>query len=468
MMNVLDYFKPSLETTAIELSDSQIAKQGPSQVFEQIIDHSSVFWLDSAQLHSPSEHWTFLGVAPFKQLTIEPIKFRDFFGWRRLLRTLAVQPLRATENGPPFPGGWVGYLSYDCGNNKTPSAGIPLIRLNFFDFVLAYEHAKQKWWACCVSKYNSEVTSDAISNRISSLLRQFAPVPAPSDAPAPRCAVSNMTRENYCDVVKRALEHIRAGDIYQINLAQRFSTPWKENPASLYSRLRQKSPAAYGVFLGSKLVDGRHAICSVSPELFLKVRGREVLTRPIKGTRPLGSTPAEIEAARRDLATCAKEIAELNMIVDVERNDLGRVCEYGSVRVQSPGQIQDLPTLLHRVATVSGTLKGNCSAAKLLKATFPGGSITGAPKLKAIEIISELEPEPRGPYCGAIGWLGVNGDLELNIAIRTALVDTAEGVAHFHAGSGIVADSDPEKEYEETLHKARAFFAATNATFSLR
>jgi para-aminobenzoate synthetase component 1 len=273
-----------------------------------------------------------------------------------------------------------------------------------------------------------------------------------------------MTKEEYCRAVARALDYIRAGDIYQVNLAQRFSVPWQESAASLYLRLRKASPAAYGVFLGSNLVDGRHSICSVSPELFLKRRGREVVTCPIKGTRPRGSTPAETSAAGRDLSTSAKERAELNMIVDVERNDLGRVCEFGSVHVNSPGEIQELPTLLHRVATVSGTLRKGCSTASLIKATFPGGSITGAPKIRAMEIIRELETAPRGPYCGAIGWLGLNGDMELNIAIRTALVDEQSHSAHFHAGSGIVADSDPEREYEETLHKARAFFTATSAT----
>lgn len=273
-----------------------------------------------------------------------------------------------------------------------------------------------------------------------------------------------MTEAAYKHAVAQALEYIRAGDIYQLNLAQRFTVPWNDGAASLYCRLRQASPAAYGAFLGSKLVNDRHSICSVSPELFLKVRGREVVTCPIKGTRPRGETPAQTVAAARELGSCAKERAELNMIVDVERNDLGRVCEYGSVRVRSSGEIQELPTLLHRVATVSGTLRKHCGPATLLKAVFPGGSITGAPKIRAMEIIRELEAAPRGPYCGAVGWLGINGDMELNIAIRTALVDSKSGVAHFHAGSGIVADSNPEREYEETLHKARAFFSATSAT----
>ncbi len=159
-----------------------------------------------------------------------------------------------------------------------------------------------------------------------------------------------------------------------------------------------------------------------------------------------------------------KERAELNMIVDLERNDLGRVCEYGSVRVISPGRVQQLPTLFHRVATVSGRVRPGSTIGDILRATFPGGSITGAPKHRAMQIIRELEPGPRGPYCGAIGWIGFDGAMELNIAIRTAVCDGRQRQAHYHAGSGIVSDSDPEAEYQETLHKAAAFFRATNAT----
>lgn len=223
-------------------------------------------------------------------------------------------------------------------------------------------------------------------------------------------------------------------------------------------RLRAESPAAFGAYLGPDLFDRQHALCCISPESFLRVRGGEVTTRPIKGTRPRG-----VENAARDLASSEKERAELNMIVDVERNDLGRVCEYGSVRVDTPGEIETLPTLLHRTASVSGRLRRGTTFGELMEATFPGGSITGAPKLRAIEIINELETFERGPYCGAIGWLGRDGNLDLNVAIRTALCDPEQRLAHYFAGAGIVADSNPEREFEETLLKAAPFLKAVNA-----
>ena len=236
--------------------------------------------------------------------------------------------------------------------------------------------------------------------------------------------------------------------------------PWRKSPAELYLRMRNQSPPAYGAFLGTGLSAGKSAICCISPELFLRVRQGEVLTRPIKGTRPRGVTPFDNDAARRELDTSEKERAELNMIVDLERNDLGRVCSYGSVRVASSGEIEELPTLLHRTAAVTGRLRPGTTVGELLAATFPGGSVTGAPKIRAMQIIAELETVPRGPYCGAIGWIGTDGNLDLNIAIRTAVCDTANGTARYFAGSGIVADSDPEKECDETLLKAAPFFRA--------
>jgi para-aminobenzoate synthetase component I len=285
--------------------------------------------------------------------------------------------------------------------------------------------------------------------------------------PRPRIANSNQTREEYFAKVKRALQYISAGDIYQVNLAQKFTTQWTESAADLYLKMREQNPAQFGAFLGPDIAGKGKSICSISPELFISVRGDEIITRPIKGTRPRGNTQSQDLAARRELESCAKERAELNMIVDLERNDLGRVCHYGSVEVLSDGEIETLPTVFHRVATIRGRLKPGVGPASLCKAMFPGGSVTGAPKIRAMQIIKELEPEPRGPYCGAIGWLGYDGNMEFSIAIRTAIHDAVRGEASYHAGSGIVADSDPEKEYQETLHKAAAFFRATNSTFEI-
>ncbi len=265
-----------------------------------------------------------------------------------------------------------------------------------------------------------------------------------------------MPCEEFCRQVERALEYISAGDIYQVNLAHRFSTAWPEgaDPFAFYLRLREASPAPHAAYLS---LDGR-TVMSSSPESFLKMSGSGIRTRPIKGTRPRFSDPVADERSLRELITSPKERAELVMITDLLRNDLGMVCEYGSVQVTGLLQPETYGQVHHLVSTVQGTLRPDISHAAALAACFPGGSITGAPKKRAREIIRELEPCARGLYTGAIGFLGANGESHFSIAIRTVTVE--EGVASFHAGAGIVADSVPELEWEETLHKAAGILAA--------
>jgi para-aminobenzoate synthetase component 1 len=264
---------------------------------------------------------------------------------------------------------------------------------------------------------------------------------------------SSFSRAAYLAAVGRAIDYIRAGDIFQVNLSQRFTAPMTLPPRAVYDRLTRAAPAAYGALLHF----GDHALICNSPELFLRVAPqpdgtRTATTRPIKGTRP--RAPG-MDAALRD---SAKDQAELNMIVDLERNDLGRVCEIGTVCVTQPRTIEAHPTVYHGVATVEGTLRSDVTLVDLLRATFPGGSITGAPKIRAMQIIEELEPTRRGPYCGAIGYVSADGSMEFNIAIRSMIVKA--GQVHIPVGGGIVADSDPADEYDETLVKARAMFAA--------
>jgi para-aminobenzoate synthetase component 1 len=256
-----------------------------------------------------------------------------------------------------------------------------------------------------------------------------------------------MTREQYTGAVSRALEYIAAGDIYQVNLAQRFTHPFEGSPFALFAALREVSPSFYGAYLNCE----DHQVISSSPELFLRQRGRWIETRPIKGTRARGRNAREDEALKQELIASAKEAAELTMVVDLERNDLGRVCEYGSVEVTDHRYIEELPTLFHTISTVRGRLRAGTSTVDVLQATFPGGSISGCPKIRAIEIIDELEPVRRHVYTGAIGYIGAD-DLRLSVAIRTMTV--AGGQLHYHVGSGIVADSNPDFEYEETLQKA--------------
>jgi len=265
---------------------------------------------------------------------------------------------------------------------------------------------------------------------------------------------TDFTRAGYCAVVDRAREYIAAGDIFQVNLSQRFCLPAGPDPWTVYRRLREINPAPMAAFLNF----GDLAVVSASPERFLKVTGRLVETRPIKGTRPRGGDPAENRRWRNELWNSAKDRAELVMIVDLERNDLGRVCRVGSVNVPELFRIEEYATVFHLVSTVTGELDRDKGVVDLLAATFPGGSITGAPKVRAMEIIEELEPVRRGIYCGSIGYLGFDGDADLNIVIRT-LVFTG-GKIYFQVGGGITIDSDPDAEYLETLDKALALVRA--------
>jgi len=323
---------------------------------------------------------------------------------------------------------WVGYLSYDLGRmfEKLPARTADDLHMPLFAFTL---HEGPADVATTIERPVSAPRADATLS-------------------------SNFSRDAYLRAVERAIEYIAAGDIFQVNLSQRFTAKLEEPPARVYERLRAQSPALYGAYL--EYAD--FALLCNSPELFLRVEpdgasgARKVTTRPIKGTRAAGVGMA------RQLRESEKDQAELNMIIDLERNDLGRVCEIGSVRVTQPREIEQHPTVLHTAATVEGVLRRDVTFVDLLRATFPGGSITGAPKIRAMEIIEELEPYRRGPYCGAIGYVGGDGTIELNVAIRTMIV--RGGQVHVPVGGGIVADSDPAAEYEETLVKARAMFQA--------
>ena len=265
-----------------------------------------------------------------------------------------------------------------------------------------------------------------------------------------------MSRDQFVEKVRLAQRWIAAGDIYQVNLSQKFKAacPDDADLFGLYERLRECSPAPMSAWLR---LGGREVLCS-SPETFVKISGSMLETRPIKGTRPRFDDPSEDLRSAYELQTSAKEISELVMITDLLRNDLGKVCEFGSVRVDEMLQLEKLEQVFHLVSTVRGQLRSGLDAIDVLRACFPGGSITGAPKKRAMEIIGMLEPVSRGLYCGSIACLGFNGECRMNIVIRSLIRENHS--IHYHVGAGIVADSDPEKEYEETLHKARGLQAA--------
>jgi anthranilate/para-aminobenzoate synthase component I len=286
---------------------------------------------------------------------------------------------------------------------------------------------------------------------------------------------SNFKKPDFIAAVERAQRYIRSGDIYQVNLSQRLTANLVGVQASacspgtlkrelqrpgweLFQKLSAVSPAPFSAFLDC----GDHQIASSSPEQFLRMSGSHIVTRPIKGTRPRDADPTRDAQLAYELQTSQKELAELVMITDLLRNDLGRVCEYGSVQTPEIARLEKFAQVQHLVSTVEGRLRSDVTHFAALASTFPGGSITGAPKFRAMEIIDELEPVSRGPYCGAIGYLGFNRESQLNIVIRTAVCK--DGLAHFNVGAGIVADSNPEAEYEETLAKAAGFLAALNCS----
>ena len=280
---------------------------------------------------------------------------------------------------------------------------------------------------------------------------------------ASECVESSMSmsRFEFERAVELAIDYIRAGDVYQVNLAHQISCALQESPASLYERLQQIFPARYGALLDW----GDFAIVSNSPELFLRVEPlpdgrRKIINRPIKGTRPRRAG-ADVE-----LRDSEKDKAELAMIVDLQRNDLGRICEIGSIKVTEPRTIEAYPTVYHGVSTIEGVLKSDVTLRDIFAATFPCGSITGCPKIRAMQIIHELEGEARGPYCGAIGYVASDGSMQFNVAIRT--ITTSNGMARFNVGAGIVADSIPSDEYDETITKATAMLRALGAVTSVR
>lgn len=352
----------------------------------------------------------------------------------------------------PFSAGGLGFLAYDLKNHleRLPATaqddlGLPDLVLAFPRRLVVHDRRAGRFWSL-------EVVWEDGRGRVPS--RSSYIPPANNDPPGFQVGrlQSNFTRADYLRAVGRIREYIKNGDVYQVNLSQRFSFPLQGDPYALFCRLFALNPAPFYAYLNCHDC----VIFSTSMERFLLRREDYLETRPIKGTRPRGRTPEEDEARRRELAASLKDDAELSMIVDLLRNDLGKVCQARTVRVQEHKRLEAYQNVYHLVSIVTGALKPGTSHVDILRATFPGGSITGCPKIRAMEIIDELEPQVRHVYTGALGYLGLHRNLDLNVAIRTGIV--ANGWGHFSVGGGVVYDSDEEAEYEETLHKGRTLF----------
>jgi para-aminobenzoate synthetase component 1 len=381
---------------------------------------------------------------------------------RRLLASHAMPSLPDL----PFPqGAAIGYLGFDLGQHierlphrSRDDLALPEMYLAFYDWCLVHHRGSGRTWIVATGLPDRD--RQAARQRLEWALERLHDLEVRQDSPVVPQAWSagdlrsNFKRDRYLAAVETAKDYLVAGDIYQVNLSQRFQGSLRGDSWQFYRRLREVNPPLLGAYLGFP----EATVMSASPEEFLYVQGRQVRTRPIKGTRPRGLTPAQDQELGLALTESIKDRAENLMIVDLMRNDLGRVCRIGSVRVPRLFGLEAHPTVFHLVSTVTGELEEGRDVVDLLRASFPGGSVTGAPKIRAIEIIDELEPHRRGVYCGGIGMIDFAGNLHLNMAIRT-LTRVGDSF-YFHVGGAIVFDSDPADEYEETLHKGRGLLRA--------
>ncbi|MBI2909747.1 MAG: aminodeoxychorismate synthase component I [Chloroflexi bacterium] len=456
-----------------------------AQAFEFLKDRPYSFFLDSRLDPQKLGRFSFIGSDPFlvmksrgDEITVEGRGKREEGGGRRrlcgnpfdVLGQLLDQYRMDPHPALPFAGGAVGYLSYDLGRfvERLPSDTVDDLQLpeccfGFYDAIAAFDHLENKVYIASTGLPEMAEPSRGrkAERRLAELRRLLSqeagsheeppPVGIPSEPALFHC---NFEHDEYLKAVEAAREYICAGDIFQVNLSQRFDAPLSIPPYDLYRCLRTLNAAPFACYLNLEGV----AVVSSSPERFLRLTGDLVETRPIKGTTPRGRTPAEDAAMAQKLLDSFKDRAEHVMIVDLERNDIGRVCRYGTVRVRELMALEKYATVFHLTSTVEGRLCPEKSRLDLLKACFPGGSITGAPKVRSMEIIEELEPTRRSVYTGSIGYLSFSGDMDLNIAIRTILM--TRGRAYFQVGGAIVYDSEPEAEYEETLDKGKALVQA--------
>ncbi len=434
----------------------------PWEVFQNVYFSSGTncFFLDSPSYAPPDQTYSYIGANPSFELRLDgdtlfltekkPRKFpaRKLFP---VLKRLFQKNRVRSQKLPFFAGGFVGYLGYELARfcdkiafRQKRKQGIPDLHLGFFREVIVFDHKKQVYYL--VTSY---------PRKPQALKRYFQDLSQTGEKPFQfKNFVPEISQKKFKDIVLQAKKYIAAGDIYQANLSQRFRFDFSGSSLKLYGRLRAINPSPFACFLKMNDLE----IISCSPERLISKKGRECETRPIAGTCPAYGPVSRLKEWREKLLQNEKERAEHLMLVDLERNDLGRVCDYESVRVNEFMVLEKYSHVVHIVSKITGRLKKNKDAFDLIRAMFPGGTITGCPKIRCMQIIDELEPVRRGIYTGSVGYLSVQGDMDLNIAIRTLVLKKNKG--YLQVGAGIVYDSDPEKEYEETLHKGEALVKA--------
>ncbi|MDF2614262.1 MAG: aminodeoxychorismate synthase, component [Clostridia bacterium] len=441
------------------------------QIYKLFFKEKYSFFLDSGMSHDNLGRYSFIGCNPFLRIEssgrkikiiendeIKEIADNPFHVLKKLLQRYSIK----NDTSIPFVGGAVGYMAYDLCHHieKLPQTtsndiSLPEMIMGFYDGIIVIDHLDEKKYA--VSAGLPHFSEEHADKKVKHLKR-FIEEGVVSDYSYLNESFkdnslhleSNFSQQDYYKAVDKARNYIRLGDIYQMNMTQRFTTMINTHPLNIYETLRTINPAPFASFLEY----GDFQIVSSSPERFLQIRKGMVETRPIKGTMPRGQNDKEDKENSHLLKNSTKDMAENLMIVDLMRNDIGKVCEFGSVKVPELFCIEKYSTVFHMVSTVTGKLREDCDAVDCIKATFPGGSITGAPKIRAMEIIDELEPTCRHIYTGSIGYIGFDGDMDMNIVIRTILIKGNR--AYYQVGGGIVWDSTPEKEYQETLDKGAA------------
>ncbi len=449
----------------------------PEVAFRKLAPLPHCLFLDSALHHHELGRYSFLTADPFEFLEVAA---DGTAALQQLRPRLSLLQSRSRSELPPFQGGAAGLFGYDLARSleqipapRFDEFGVPALAVGFYDTVLAFDHFRRAAWL--ISQGWPQQDGPARQRRAVERIREFrhylqAPpraLPAPPGAPVapaaltPQFAVarateltSNFAADQYQRAVQRAVDYIHAGDVFQVNLAQRLLHPAVDDSVALYLRLRQRNPATFAGYFDL----GAWQVVSASPERFLKLQRGEVEARPIKGTRQRTTMPEADLFAADDLLASEKDRAENVMIVDLMRNDLARVCQPDTVQVTQLCQLEVYAYVQHLVSAIRGRLKTGVAAADLLQASFPAGSISGAPKVRAMEIIAELEPTNRGAYCGSLGYIGGDGSMDLSVLIRT--ITAGRGWWQLPVGGGIVAQSTPAQEHEETWHKAEGLIRA--------
>jgi para-aminobenzoate synthetase component I len=465
-------FFPASESSVV--LEKIACKYSPEEVFSLFSDHENLAFLNSS-MSTDAARYSFIGIEPFFamrskgsliDLELSGQKMKAFGSPLKVLKSALTAYKVNNETDFPFTAGGIGFFSYEAKNliedlpfPAVDDTKIPDVSFVFYRGILIFDRMSPGSFTASVLDLPSsgQKSPGEIISGIEKVVKRSPRLDGRAFKRKHENITSNFSKREYVAAVEKILGHIREGDIYQACLSQRFSSFWEYPGYDLYLKLNNVNPSPFSAYINS----GGISVISSSPELFLRRRGDVIETRPMKGTRPAGNSSSADEAIKAELAASEKDISELLMIVDLERNDIGKIAVPGSVIVEESRRIERYPTVFQAISVIKGKVKPGVDNMDILEAAFPGGSITGCPKIRAIEIINETEKYARGVYTGAIGYLSFHDTMDLNIAIRTI---TLKGKRlYFHSGGGIVAESDPESEYEETIVKAKALMRAIGA-----